>query len=84
MVFYYLNCRSLTYAQRTANLLERGGVTASVRRTPKSIAGVGCGYSVKIASRHLAPAIALLDKSNLLPKNIYLDQGNGEYREVFL
>lgn len=83
MLYYLLNCRSLTYAQRTAKVLEQAGITAHIRRTPKQISGKGCGYSVKIASRNLPPALQLLDSRTMRPKNIYLIDGYGGYREVF-
>lgn len=84
MLYYFLNCRSLTYAQRSAKMLERAGITATIRRTPKSIAGEGCGYSVKVSSRNLAPAIQQLDRYHIMPSHIFLESGGGEYREVFL
>ncbi len=84
MVYYLLNCRSLTYAQRTAKVLDQGGISASIRRTPKQISGKGCGYSVKISSRNLATAISRLDSKNMNPQRIYLIDGYGGYREVSL
>ncbi len=83
MLYYYMICRSLTYAQRTKNLLERAGITSTIRPTPKSIAREGCGYSARVSSRNLAPAIQQLDRHNLMPSQIYLADGNGDYREVF-
>mgnify|MGYP001862318501 CR=1 FL=1 len=35
MVYYLILCRSLTYAQRTASVLERAGIAARVLRSPK-------------------------------------------------
>ncbi len=84
MLYYFLTCRSLTYAQRSAKVLERAGITASIRRTPKGIAKEGCGYSVKVSSRNLAPSIQQLDRLNLIPDHIFLADGNGDYREVFM
>ena len=54
MLYYLIVCRSLTYAQRTAAALERGGRSPprSCAR-PGSIAGEGCSHSVKIAQRRL-------------------------------
>ena len=37
MVYYLIVCRSLTYAQRTAAALERAGITAHIRRSPRAI-----------------------------------------------
>ncbi len=82
MLYYYLNCRSLTYAQRTAKVLEQGGISASIRRTPKQISGKGCGYSVKLSGRNLSAALNLLDSRNMRPLNVYLVDGYGGYREI--
>ena len=54
MVYYLIICRSLTYAQRTAAVLERAGITARILRSPKSIAGEGCSHAVKVSERRLA------------------------------
>ena len=35
MVYYLIICRSLTYAQRTAQVLERVGIPGWVQRSPK-------------------------------------------------
>ena len=59
MVYYLILCRSLTYAQRTASVLERAGIAARVLRSPKSVAGEGCGYAVKVSERRLAEALVL-------------------------
>lgn len=51
---YLIMCRSLTYAQRVSNALERAGIPARVLRSPGEISPTGCSYSVKIAARNLA------------------------------
>lgn len=84
MVYYLIVCRSLTYAQRTAAVLERVGIAARLMRSPRIIAGEGCGYSVKIAERNLALALTVLAKQGLSPKRVFLQNGDGSYREVGL
>lgn len=84
MVYYLIVCRSLTYAQRTAAVLERVGIAARLMRSPRIIAGEGCGYSVKIAERNLALALTFLAKQGLSPKRVFLQNGDGSYREVGL
>ena len=44
---YYLECRSVTTAQRAARALDRCGYPARVTRLPSGVAG-GCGYAVRI------------------------------------
>ena len=84
MLYYLIVCRSLTYAQRTAEVLERGGVPARVLRSPKQIAGEGCSHSVKIAQRHLSEARCLLYQADLMPKRVFAREQEGVYREVTL
>lgn len=84
MLYYLFQCRSLTYAQRTAAALERAGITAHVMRSPKSIAGEGCSHSVKVSQRNLADALKVLHRVGLEPKRIFITEGDGSYREVLL
>ena len=79
---YLIICRSLTYAQRTARLLERGGIDSYVMRTPKSISLEGCNYCVRIKENRLPDALKLLQRENMGPKQIYLQSSDGAYQEV--
>lgn len=84
MVYYLIVCRSLTYAQRTAAVLERAGITARILRSPKSIAGEGCSHAVKVSERSLADALRLLRRAELTPRRVYVTDADGSYREVGL
>lgn len=82
MVYYLIICRSLTYAQRTARLLERAGISGYVMRTPKMISKEGCNYCVRLPEQRLPEALKLLQRENMSPKQIYLQSADGAYREV--
>ena len=82
MISYLLLCRSLTYAQRTARVLERAGIGARLARTPKAVAKEGCGYCVHIREQHLSRALRLLHQEGLGPKQVYLQTGEDSYSEV--
>ena len=84
MVYYFIICRSLTYAQRTAQVLERAGITGSIMRAPKSVAGEGCSHGVKVAERWLASALKALNREGLTPKRVFLQEADGSYSEVTL
>ena len=84
MVYYFIVCRSLTYAQRTAAALERAGITARVLRSPRLIAGEGCSHSVRVAERHLARALVVLERAGRSPKRVYIMSGDGAWEEVRL
>ena len=82
MVHYLIVCRSLTYAQRTARVLERAGISGYIMRAPKLISGEGCSHCVKVAERWLAPALKVLNREGLGPKRVFLQTGEGTYSEV--
>lgn len=79
---YLIICRSLTYAQRTASVLERAGIPAPIQRAPRLVAEEGCSHAVRVAERHLAAALAALARAGLSPTRVYLHDRSGAYREV--
>ena len=78
---YLIMCRSLTWAQRSAALLERGGITASVVKAPQGLSTSGCGYAISIY-RRLEEARHLLAKNNMINGKIFKRTENGEYQEM--
>lgn len=82
MLTYLLLCRSLTYAQRSARILNRAGLSGQVGRVPKSAAAEGCGYCVRIRERDLASALGLLRREGLGPQRVYLQTEEDPPREV--
>ena len=82
MLYYLIVCRSLTYAQRTAHVLERVGISGSVQRSPKLISREGCGYCVRIPERRLTDALMILRREGMAPKQVFLQSADGEYSEV--
>lgn len=84
MVYYLIICRSLTYAQRTASVLERVGITAHIMRTPKTIASEGCSHGVKISQRRLPDALTVLARAELSPSRVFILEADGSYQEVRL
>ena len=84
MVYYLIICRSLTYAQRTAQVLERAGITAHILRSPRSVSGEGCSHAVKVSERNLADALAILGRVGLPPKRVFIQAADGGYNEVRL
>lgn len=82
MVYYLIICRSLTYAQRSARVLERAGITGYVMRAPKSVVGEGCSHCVRVVEKWLAPALKVLNREGLGPKRVFLQDADGAYSEV--
>lgn len=75
-------CRSLTNAQRSAQVLERAGITATVRKAPQSVSGAGCSYCVKIEESRLKRAFEILERAALRIGKVYLLEDDGTLREV--
>ena len=75
-------CRSLTNARRSAQVLERAGITATVRKAPQSISGEGCSYCVKIDDSRRRRALEVLERASLRTGKIYLLEADGALREV--
>lgn len=84
MISDLIVCRSLTYAQRTAAVLERVGISGSILRTPAHLAEKGCSYAVKVPHKRLTDALSALKQAGLSPTGIYTALGNERYREVSL
>lgn len=82
MVNYLMICRSLTYAQKTAKILEKSGISAVVIRTPRQVSEEGCGYCVKVSERRLADALVALKNADMSPKKIFMIQNNGHVKEM--
>ena len=58
---YLITARSVTQAQRMAQLLERRGVRAVVGRVPMGLTGKGCGYVLRLRGQtRTAAALRLL------------------------
>lgn len=81
MTQHLIMCRSLTHAQRSARLLERAGITATVYKAPAELSRAGCGYAVSIY-RRVDEALRLLDKNNMIKGKIYRRRQDGAYEEL--
>lgn len=82
MLNYFIMCRSLTYAQKAARVLERSGIAASVSRPPAEVSGEGCAYAVRIAEKNLPAALVALKGAGVPPGKIYITDRSGHYSEV--
>jgi rhodanese-related sulfurtransferase len=72
MLHYLIMCRSLTYAQRAARVLEQAGITAIVTKAPQNISLDGCAYCVKVSEKRLSDALYELNAAALAPGKVYL------------
>ena len=74
--------RSLTYAQRASHILERGGITATIRRAPQGLTDRGCTYSIRLRAQHLGRALALLKQRGLEHGKVFQMSEGGVWQEV--
>lgn len=81
---YLITARSVTQAQRMAQLLERRGVRAVVGRVPMGLTGKGCGYVLRLRGQtRTAAALRLLREAGFAPAKVFVRQDDG-YSEVEL
>ena len=69
---FLILCKSLTNAQRAAQLLERRGIGAAVVKAPQHLRQNGCGYAVSLY-RRLGEAVT---------GRVYVRGDDGSYREA--
>ena len=78
---YLITARSVTQAQRMAQLLERRGVRAVVGRAPMGLTGKGCGYVLRLRGQNRT--VAALREAGFAPAQVFVRRDDG-YSEVEL
>ena len=68
--------RSVTPAQRGEGILRRSGIDCSLQRTPRWMEEQGCGYSLRLRQAEAARAAALLRRSGISFRKVYLQREN--------
>lgn len=79
---YLIMCRSLTIAQKSAAILERKGISASVVKAPQGLSTKGCGYALSLY-RKFDEASMILYNNGLLNGKRFKRFDGGEYMEVW-
>lgn len=82
MPYHLLLSRSITHAQRMSAALEQEGFRVRYGRAPVTLSDRGCGYAVRLGGGQLSAAMEVLDRAELRPTRIFLDQEDGAFREV--
>ena len=57
--------KSITYAQKGAVHLKNSGISSYLIRTPVSLSGGGCGYSLKVKCFETEKAKRILEEKNI-------------------
>lgn len=81
---YVFMCRSLTYAQSEARMLEKNAISASVKKAPTGLSGSGCSYSVSVSYMKGTAAAGVLHREGLLQGKVFLQRDDGSHTEVIL
>lgn len=79
---YYITFRSVTLGQRGERLLNGSGIRCSLQRTPRWMEEQGCGYALRLWSKDISRAAALLRENQLPLRKIYLQRSDGQMEEV--
>ena len=74
--------RSLTHAQRAAHILERSGMTATVRKAPQGLTDRGCSYCVRLRAGRLSGALTLLEQRGMEHGRVFVSREDGGWQEV--
>ena len=81
MKAYLITFRSITYAQRAEAALQRQGLRASVRRTPRWMEERGCGYALEVKLADSTHGATLLEQQGIPYKRIYRISPDGTIEE---
>lgn len=79
---YLITARSVTHAQRMAQVLARRGLRVAVARAPMGLTGKGCGYVLRLRGRpRMEAALRLLWEAGFVPTQVFRRRDDG-YEEV--
>ena len=84
MKFYYITFRSVTFAQRGEQILNKGGYHGTLLRTPKWMESQGCGYSVRVWTDDIQGAMGLLRRNKVNLRKLYIQKPDGTLEEFSL
>ena len=82
MKYYYITFRSVTFAQRGEQLLQKSGIRCSLLRTPKWMEVQGCGYSLRLWTDDVKAGVGLLRANKLPFQKVYIQGEDGTLEEV--
>ena len=81
MKFYYITFRSVTYAQRGEQALQKAGIRCTLLRTPKWMEEQGCGYSLRLWISDPEPALRILTRFQIPMRKTYIQARDGQLED---
>lgn len=82
MRLFFITFRSVTFAQRGEKVLMGGGFRCSLQRTPKWMEEQGCGYSLRLRTEDVIPAVELLRREQVPLRKVYSQRADGQLEEL--
>ena len=82
MKFYFITFRSVTFAQRGEQVLNKAGIRCTLQRTPRWMESQGCGYSLRIWTADVKSSVELLRDEGVPMRKVYVQGDNGVLEEV--
>ena len=82
MKFYFITFRSVTFAQRGEQVLNKAGIRCTLQRTPRWMESQGCGYSLRIWTADVTSGVELLRSEGVPMRKVYIQRGDGTLEEV--
>ena len=84
MKFCVITFRSVTPAQRGESAVRKAGLECTIQRTPRWMEEQGCGYSLRLHCRDIAPAVELLRQRGITFRRLYTLREDGKMEEMYL
>ena len=81
---YLVTFRSVTYAQRGQQYLQKLGISCHLRRTPRELTSRGCGYCLRLRRQNILTVERLLREQAIPFERIYTIDENGKMEDVIL
>ena len=82
MKFYFITFRSVTFAQRGEQVLNKAGIRCTLQRTPRWMESQGCGYALRIWTADVKASVELLREEGVAMRKVYVQGDNGVLEEV--
>ncbi len=79
---YYITFRSVTLGQRGERLLSGRGIRCVLQRAPRWMEEQGCGYALRLWTRDVAGAAALLRENQIPLRRVYSTGPEGRLEEL--
>lgn len=77
MDYYLFTARSITQAQRMAQVLGRSGIRSGIQRLPVGLSTQGCAYGVKIETKWYEQSLSLVQSAGLGPVKVFRYEQQG-------